>query len=103
MRVAYFIRLGLIVGWQISMAIVIIYFGLRWALPHWLLYVCGASGLILPLVGYYLTFYRASAFSGLPPIVRPVVLTLAFIIATFAGFYISLCLVFSYCETNWLI
>ena len=103
MRAAYFIRLALIGCWQISMAAVIIYFGVRWTLPHWVLYFCGASGLILPLIGYYLAFYRMPAFVGLPRIVRPVVFTLAFIIATAVGFYVSLCLVFSYCETNWLI
>jgi hypothetical protein len=93
MRAAYFIRVALILGWQLGMTIAMFYFASPPDAPsHNGVFV--APALILPFIGHFILFYRSSGFVSPSRLARQIAITLASIFATVIGFYIALSLTF---------
>jgi hypothetical protein len=90
MRIAYFISLSLILGWQAGMVAAIFYF----KSPAWDPDAFIAFALFFPFVGHIVAFYASPRFVSPWHIPRLIGITLASIAATIIGFVFFLVLMF---------
>ncbi len=85
MRSTHFIRLALIVAWQVVMVACLIYFDS--AKSHrWILDVVAVAALLVPFIGYIAAVYDAPIFARWPRILRAGVFTLCSFAFTFGGY-----------------
>lgn len=84
MRLTHFIRLAVIVVWQILMVAAVLYFD---SSPHrWIPSICAIAALLPPFVCYIAAVYDAPFFARWSRTAKAAALTLSSVVVTIAGY-----------------